>query len=359
MFSNSPALQFQEELVRTMMQIERSFFRLAETVNRDVLIICDRGAMDASAYIPRDVWEGILARNGWNEVDLRDARYNHIIHMVSAANGAEPFYSTDDHTCRTEGLSLAKDVDTKCAQAWVGHPYFDVIDNSTDFETKLCRMIQAVCQKLGIDAKDRLQNNSKKMKFLVKGPLPGDEVFPKGSQDFTVVHDYLQTSTPKMQVRLRKRGQKGHWSYAYTVRHPELQGQVVEVRTPLTQRDYNNMLSQKEHNHFTVYKDRRAFLLNDQYFQLDCYKDPCHPRCTGLIFLETYTTLSSAELEIRLPKFLHIVREVTGDPRYSMFNLSLKEGWQNNKHFCQSLAGSDSEESLDDISNTENRLILC
>lgn len=45
--------------------------------------------------IPRDVWEGILARNGWNEVDLRDARYNHIIHMVSAANGAEPFYSTD------------------------------------------------------------------------------------------------------------------------------------------------------------------------------------------------------------------------------------------------------------------------
>lgn len=46
------------------------------------------------------------------------------------------------------------------------------------------------------------------MKFLVKGPLPGDEVFPKGSQDFTVVHDYLQTSTPKMQVRLRKRGQK-------------------------------------------------------------------------------------------------------------------------------------------------------
>lgn len=47
------------------------------------------------ADIPRDVWEGILSRNGWNEVDLRDTRYNHIIHMVSAANGAEPFYSTD------------------------------------------------------------------------------------------------------------------------------------------------------------------------------------------------------------------------------------------------------------------------
>lgn len=29
-------------------------------------------------------------------------------------------------------------------QAWVGHPYIDVIDNSTDFDTKLRRLI-AVC----------------------------------------------------------------------------------------------------------------------------------------------------------------------------------------------------------------------
>lgn len=64
-----------------------------------------------------------------------------------------------------------------------------------------------MCQKLGIDAKDRLQNNAKKMKFLVAGPMPGNEVFPHGYQDFTVIHDYLQTNTPKMQVRLRKRGQ--------------------------------------------------------------------------------------------------------------------------------------------------------
>jgi hypothetical protein len=43
------AVRFQEELLRTMMQIESVFFRLAETVNQNVLIICDRGSMDASA----------------------------------------------------------------------------------------------------------------------------------------------------------------------------------------------------------------------------------------------------------------------------------------------------------------------
>ena len=26
-------------------------------------------------------------------------------------------------------------------QAWVGHPYFDVVDNSTGFEGKISRMI--------------------------------------------------------------------------------------------------------------------------------------------------------------------------------------------------------------------------
>ena len=30
---------------------------------------------------------------------------------------------------------------SECCQAWVGHPYFDVIDNCTDFERKVMRMV--------------------------------------------------------------------------------------------------------------------------------------------------------------------------------------------------------------------------
>jgi hypothetical protein len=44
-----PAFKFQEELLRTMMQVESVFFTMADSVKEDVLIICDRGAMDASA----------------------------------------------------------------------------------------------------------------------------------------------------------------------------------------------------------------------------------------------------------------------------------------------------------------------
>jgi len=36
-----------------------------------------------------------MEKNGLNMVDLRDNRYNQIIHMVSAACGAEDFYTTE------------------------------------------------------------------------------------------------------------------------------------------------------------------------------------------------------------------------------------------------------------------------
>jgi hypothetical protein len=46
-------------------------------------------------------------------------------------------------------------------------------------------------------------------------------------------------------------------------------------------------------------------------------------RCRGLILLETYTTSRG---DIELPKFLNVVKEVTSDPEYSMFNLSSLTG---------------------------------
>ena len=51
--------------------------------------------------------------------------------------------------------------------------------------------------------------------------------------------------------------------------------------------------------------------------------------CKGLLLLETFTANTGDDLE--LPQFLKIVREVTGDPCYSMYNLSLMEEYKNVK----------------------------
>lgn len=99
--SPEAAEKFQENLLKTMIQIENTFFDLATaTEDRNVLVICDRGTMDASAFISRDQWEHILARAGLDEVEIRDNRYNQVIHMVSAAKGAEQFYTIEHHATR-------------------------------------------------------------------------------------------------------------------------------------------------------------------------------------------------------------------------------------------------------------------
>lgn len=340
---NYAAIEFQENLLRTMIQIENTFFSLAEASDRNCLVICDRGTMDASAFVSKDQWDEILVRNGCDEVSIRDNRYHQVVHMVTSAKGAHEFYSIVDHATRKEGLEEAKERDTKAAEAWIGHPYVDVIDNSTDFETKINRLISAVATKMGINIGDRLKVNSRKVKFAVNLPLPKDSMFPN-FRDFEVVHHYLQTTSRNMQSRLRKRGRMGKWSFIHTIRK-QVAGQVIEVKTPLTHRDYVHLLEQQDPLHFTVNKIRRCFLYNNQYFQLDMYKEPCHPRCKGLMFLETYTTLEPVDLIKTLPTFLNIDNEVTGDAAFSMFNLSLRDEWKNNKKFCHRLSDDEDDDN--------------
>ena len=57
--------------------------------------------------------------------------------QVSAANGAEDFYSVEDHAARFEGLELARDRDRKAMEAWSEHPYVDIVDNRVDFDGKV------------------------------------------------------------------------------------------------------------------------------------------------------------------------------------------------------------------------------
>lgn len=70
----------------------------------------------------------------------------------------------------------------------------------------------------------------------------------------------------------------GHWNYTHTIRRPKVRNQVIEVKTQLSHRDYMNLLSQKDETHFPILKKRRCFIHNNQYFQLDIYCKPGHPR---------------------------------------------------------------------------------
>jgi hypothetical protein len=92
----------------------------------------------------------MLDEHGWTEAILRDQRYEAVLHLVTAAVGAEAFYITANNAARTETPAEARDLDARLVEAWVGHPHLTVVDNSTRFADKVRRVVEAACAVLGL-----------------------------------------------------------------------------------------------------------------------------------------------------------------------------------------------------------------
>ena len=90
----NPKLYYEGELaiLQTQLALEDSFMRLAETCTKPTFVVCDRGTMDISAYISPEMWQDITAKCGTCSNQLRE-RYDAVLHLVSAADGAEQYYT--------------------------------------------------------------------------------------------------------------------------------------------------------------------------------------------------------------------------------------------------------------------------
>lgn len=66
---------------------------MAKNENLPSVVLCDRGLVDGSAYVSEELWSAVMDEVGMSNTQLRDKRYDGIIHMVTAADGAESFYN--------------------------------------------------------------------------------------------------------------------------------------------------------------------------------------------------------------------------------------------------------------------------
>lgn len=142
-----------KDVIMFTMDMQEQIVNSVQSIEKNVLIIYDRGTIDALAYLPRDKWQQMLLENNWSYSDLRDSRYDQVIHLVSTAIGAKANYKIDNHKFRPHNIELARELDNATATAWQNHACFDIIDNSTDFRGKLWRVIEIICHELGIDPK--------------------------------------------------------------------------------------------------------------------------------------------------------------------------------------------------------------
>lgn len=115
-------LNFQWQILKLQMSLEDSFYSLAQDSGKPCVILCDRGVMDGSAYMSPEQWEELKSQHDLDTVTLRDTRYIAIFHLVTAAAGAEKFYSLDNNGIRIENIDQAREIDARTCRAWIGHP---------------------------------------------------------------------------------------------------------------------------------------------------------------------------------------------------------------------------------------------
>lgn len=142
-------VQFEISLVELQLQMELSFYQIAQSTGRPSVIIFDRGLLDFAAYTPADKWGLIMNHNQWICDGILNcaSKYDLVLHMESAACGAEAFYPAEEGADPSpEEIEKARVLDKKILMCWRGHPHHRVIDNSTDFEGKLARATRHVME---------------------------------------------------------------------------------------------------------------------------------------------------------------------------------------------------------------------
>lgn len=287
--------------------LEDKFYKIAQQVDEPVVIVCDRGTLDISTYLTPEMWTKITRLVGVSNEQLL-TRYDAVLHLVSAADGAEQFYTTANNAQRTEGLEKARLLDKKIINAWSSHPHLRVINNHEDFTTKLNRVLKEISDVLGL-----VQPIEEERKYIVELT---DEI--PGAIESKITQTYL-AAEPKLEVRLRRREWQGKAVYVHTSTKKVSDNEQIVTERQISKNLYDSLLRQADPYRSTIKKVRRSFIWKGQYFELDTYQKPV----SDLVILETKGV--GEHEEVKFPPFIKVLSDITGNHQFYNYNLALRK----------------------------------
>ena len=288
---------------------EQIFEEASKTMKNDkILIVCDRGMLDNKAYMKEVEFKKLLKEFGTNEIKERDS-YDAVFHLVSAAKGKEELYTLANNVARTESVEEARILDDKIISAWTGHPHFRIIDNSTDFEGKLEKLLKEIASFLGEPEPFEIER-----KFLIYYPNIKDLENMPNCTKVDITQIYLK-SNDETERRIRARGIDGDYLY-YLTEKKKISGlKRIEIERKLTKDEYLELLMEADNKLHTIHKTRYCLSENNQYFEIDIYPEWDTQAIMGI-------ELSSEEEEIKLPNFIKVFSEVTNDEKYKNYQMA-------------------------------------
>ena len=300
---------YQKYQLKLQIEKEKIFEQAARTMTAEkVLIVCDRGTLDNQAYMNEVEFAEAMNFINSNEVELRD-NYDAVFHLVTAAKGAEEFYTTANNSARTETVAEATELDNRLISAWTGHPHLRVIDNSSSFEDKMKKLIAEISSFLGEPEPYEIER-----KYLIEYPdikwLEGNST----CQRIEIIQTYLKSRSDE-EMRVRQRGVDGHYIYFQTIKKKVSNLKRVEIERRLSQAEYLNLLMDADTSRKQIRKTRYCLTYKNQYFEIDIY-----PFWNDKAIAEI--ELSDENAEIVFPKQIKVIKEVTDDDSYKNASLA-------------------------------------
>lgn len=311
---NVGSYEFHKELFETELAEETEKTKLANEMNCEkVVLLFDRGLLDSRAYVTEDEFAKYAGLHNLNEDVIRNS-YDAVFHLVTAADGAEKYYGNQTNKFRREdSLEKAKEVDLDVMAVWTGTPHLRIIDNSTDFETKLKRLLKEVVAFLGIPKPLEIER-----KFLIEYPDINLLSSIKTCRRIPMTQAYL-TTPEEGNFRIRKRGDGDKAVYIKTVKIKISDVKRIEMENYITKEQYETNLSKKQYVTGVISKDRYCIVDNNTYYELDVY-----PFWNDRATIEI--ELLSEDQPYKLPAFVKLIREVSSEPDYRNLALAQKYG---------------------------------
>lgn len=311
-------IAFQKNLLRLQLALEEAMEDLANQSGRErCVLLMDRGAMDGKAYMSDAQWELMLEELKLTPIMLRDQRYDAILHLVTAADGAESFYTLANNEVRIETPQEARDKDAKTLDCWTGHEHIYIVDNSTPFDEKIRRAVARISKLVGAPAPLAVTR-----KFLLqRKPTPAElRQYAAGRvEEFEVEQTYLATHRSNERCRVRRRQQGANTSFQHqlwlTETREDGSAETRLMERTLTAREYFMHLKQADPTRATVSKTLTCFTWGSTYWELNSFRGASH---VAVLEVEA----ESMEVEVRIPEFVEVLREVTEEASYDSYLLA-------------------------------------
>jgi CYTH domain-containing protein/thymidylate kinase len=302
---------YEETILEMQLAFEETYSRAVKRIfpEKKKVILLDRGVMDIKAFISKEDFRTMLKRQGVKEVKLRD-RYAGVIHLVTAADGAESFYTAENNTARIETPEEAIDLDRKTREAWLGHPHLKIIDNRTDFEGKITRVFNAISGLLNIPVASAV-----KERYLVE-TVRYDEL--PTHQLVELEQIYLRSRSRDEEIQIRKRGQAD--SYLYFMRRTSRSPHPVASEELIDEQQFLNLKKLIDPKTEPLLKERFCFLWENRHFELDRYAG----RHQGLCVLGAEAA-EGIETTKEIPPFITVKKKITDHQKYAEKHMAVRK----------------------------------